>query len=103
LWNPVPKEPPIKHSWNYYIIRVGRLQEPENQEVCYEIVPSRNVRSYTHKVSTIPKQELNKDDKMLICTATPNHRQQKKCLEWEQEPSLGRSTPVGYPILSGQL
>lgn len=35
-----------------------------SQEVCYEIVSPRNVRSHTHKVSPtwLPKLELNKGD-----------------------------------------
>lgn len=40
----------------------GRFKELEEQEVCCEIPPPRNVRSYPHKGSPawLPKPELNK-------------------------------------------
>lgn len=46
------------------LYKVARLQEPENQGVCCEIVFPRNVTSYTHKVSPtwLSKHELNKDN-----------------------------------------
>lgn len=41
-----------------------RFEESEEREVCYKIVPSREVRSYTNEVSLIrlPKYDLNKVD-----------------------------------------
>lgn len=41
-----------------------RLQEPEDQAASYEMVSPKNVRSYTHKVSStqLSKCELSKND-----------------------------------------
>lgn len=48
--------------------RTERLQKPEKQKVCYEVVSPRNIRNCTRKdpPTRLQRHELNEDNKRNI-------------------------------------
>lgn len=63
-----------------------RFQEPESQEVCCEIVPSRNIRDHIHKVSPVwpPKCEPSEGDRSEhAATGTYMYLQMRMYVQWQ--------------------